>query len=114
MQGCFVGDAGPKVKKFAVLGCATCFSSSVRLIGRNGGARRLSWRRLQMSEFIALCEARTLMTDALRVVNDVGEDALPELGADLRCVRHHLDSAIQSVDRAMDPDPSWPGLAARA
>ena len=67
-----------------------------------------------MFEFIALCEARTLMTEALRVVNDVGEDALPELGADLRCVRHHLDFAIRSVDRATDPDPIWLGLAARA
>ena len=67
-----------------------------------------------MAEFIALCEARTLMTEALRFVNDVGEDAPPELNVDLRRVRHHLDSAIQSVDRATDPDPVWPRLAARA
>ena len=67
-----------------------------------------------MSEFIALCEARTLMTEALRVVNDVGEDAAPELNVELRCVRHYLDAAIQGVYRATDPAPTWPGLAARA
>jgi hypothetical protein len=67
-----------------------------------------------VSEFIALCEVRTLMTEELEVVNDVGEDAPPALDIVLQRTRHHLQFAIKNIDRATDPDPLWPGLAARA
>jgi len=67
-----------------------------------------------MSEFIPLREVRTLMAEALRAVNDVDEDASPDLRVDLRRVRHELHSAILDIDRATDPDPLWPGLAAKA
>jgi hypothetical protein len=67
-----------------------------------------------MSELIALCEARALMSEALRVVNDVDGDALPESHAGLRCIRHHLHSALKGIDRVTVSDPFWPGLAARA
>jgi hypothetical protein len=40
--------------------------------------------------FIPLWEVRTLMTDALRVVNDVDERAPPELHAGLQRIRHRL------------------------
>jgi hypothetical protein len=113
-QRCPVRGTWLKVKEFTARGLAPCCSLRLRLSGEMAALGGLSWRRLQMSEFIALCEARTLMTEALRVVNDVGEDASPELHAGLRRVRHHLDSAIQGVYRATDPDPTWPGFAARA
>jgi hypothetical protein len=66
------------------------------------------------TEFIALCEVRTLMTEALQIVDDVGEDAPPELHIGLQRMRRHLHSAIKSIDLATDPEPVWPGLAARA
>jgi len=43
-----------------------------------------------MSEIIPLWEVRNLMTDALRVVNDVDERAPPELHAGLQRIRHRL------------------------
>ena len=67
-----------------------------------------------MSKFISLWEVRTLITDVLRVVNDLDEGAPPELHVDLQRVRYRLHSALKSIDRARDPDPVWPGLVARA
>ena len=67
-----------------------------------------------MSEFIPLWEVRTLVTDALQVVNDVDEGTPPELHAGLQRIRHRLHSALKSLDWAMDPDRGWPRLAARA
>ncbi len=67
-----------------------------------------------MSESTSLYEVRTRVTEALRVVNDIGGDGPPALHVDLRRMRLELHSALQSIDRATDPDPFWPRLAARA
>jgi len=61
-----------------------------------------------------LREVRTLMTEALRVANEVDQGASPELHTDLKQIRDLLDGALERIDGAMDPDPVWPGLAARA
>jgi hypothetical protein len=61
-----------------------------------------------------LGEVRSLMTEALQVAKEVDQGAPPELHADLQQIRDLLDSAIERVDGAIDPDPFWPGLAARA
>ncbi len=61
-----------------------------------------------------LCEARSLMTEALRVANDVDQGAQPELHVGLEHIKNLLDCALGRIDGAMDPDPVWPGLAARA
>jgi hypothetical protein len=37
----------------------------------------------------------------------------PEWHAGLQRIRHRLHSALKSLDRAMDPNSGWPGLAAR-
>jgi hypothetical protein len=47
-----------------------------------------------MSEFIPLWEVRTLVTDALQVVNDVDEGTPPEWLAGLQRIRHRLHSAL--------------------
>ena len=60
-----------------------------------------------------LREVRTLMTEALRVANEVDQGASPELHTDLKQIRDLLDGALERIDGAMDPDPVWPGLAAR-
>jgi hypothetical protein len=57
-----------------------------------------------------LGEARGFVTEALRVANDVEQVASPELHAGLAHIRDLLGSAVE----AMEPDPIWPGLAARA
>jgi hypothetical protein len=67
-----------------------------------------------MSEFNPLWELRSSVTEALRVANDVDEDASPELHTALREIRLRLHSVLRSVERATDPHPFWPGLAARA
>jgi hypothetical protein len=61
-----------------------------------------------------LCEARSLMTEALRVADAVDQDAPPEFHTGLEHIRNLLDCALERIDGAMDPDPLWPGLAARA
>jgi hypothetical protein len=61
-----------------------------------------------------LREARSLMTEALRVANDVNQDVPPELHTGLEHIRDLLDCAIRSMDGAMDADAVWPSLAARA
>ncbi len=61
-----------------------------------------------------LREARSLMTEALRVANDVNQDVPPELHIGLEHIRDLLDCAISRIDGAMDADPVWPSLAARA
>jgi len=61
-----------------------------------------------------MCEARSLMTEALQVANDVDQGAPPELHIGLEHIRDLLDGALERIDGAMDPDPVWPGLAARA
>jgi len=61
-----------------------------------------------------LREVRTLMTEALRVANEVDQGASPEMHIDLKQIRDLLDGALERIDGAMDPDPVWPGLAARA
>jgi hypothetical protein len=58
-----------------------------------------------LAEFIPLWEVRTLMTDALRVVNDVDERAPPGL---------HAGFAAHQASSATAADPPWPGLNARA
>ena len=63
-----------------------------------------------MSEFNPFWELRGSVVEALRVANDVDEDASPELNT----AKLRLHSLLQSIDRATDPDPFWPGLAARA
>ncbi len=67
-----------------------------------------------MSNFISLREVRTLITDVLRVANDLDEGGPPELHPDLQRIRHCLHSALKSIDRATAPDPLWPGPVARA
>ncbi len=59
---------------------------------------------------------RTLMSEALRIVNDADEDAPPELRGSLGDLRNLLHSAVERIDGAMDPNPNppWPGIAARA
>ena len=74
----------------------------------------LRLERCGMSESTLLYQVRTLMAEALRAVNDIREDPPPDLRVDLRRMRHELHSAILDIDRATDPDPFWPGLAARA
>ncbi len=54
------------------------------------------------------------MTEALRVANGVDQDAPPELHNGLERIRRLLDCALETIDRAMDSDADWPGLAARA
>jgi hypothetical protein len=61
-----------------------------------------------------LDEVRSLMTEALQAVNDVDQGAPPELHAGLEHIRDVLDSAVERIDGAIDADPVWPGLAARA
>jgi hypothetical protein len=53
------------------------------------------------------------MIEALRVANGVDQDAPPELHNGLERIRHLLDCALETIDRAMDSDADWPGLAAR-
>jgi hypothetical protein len=67
-----------------------------------------------MSELIVLEEARTLVMEAVRTVNELDEGGPPELHDSLRRIRCRLDSVLESIDRTTDPDPFWPGLAARA
>jgi len=67
-----------------------------------------------MAELLTFWEVRTLMTDALQVVNDIDDGASSELHTGLRRVRHHLHSALKSIDRATVPDPLRPGVAAPA
>jgi hypothetical protein len=57
---------------------------------------------------------RSLMTEALQAANDADQGAPPKLHAGLEQIRGLLDSAVERIDGAMDPDPVWPGLAARA
>ncbi len=61
-----------------------------------------------------LSEARSLMTEALRVANDFDQDAPPELHAGLEHIRDLLDCVLERIDGVTDPDPVWPGLTARA
>jgi hypothetical protein len=57
-----------------------------------------------------LCDARSLMTEALRVANDVDQDAPAELHPGLEQIRALLDCALERIDGVMDPDPVRPGL----
>ncbi len=61
-----------------------------------------------------LCEVRSLMAEALQFANDVHQEAPPELHTGLDQIRDLLDSALERIDGAMDPDPLWPRLTARA
>jgi len=54
------------------------------------------------------------MAEALQFANDVHQEAPPELHTGLEQIRDLLDSALERIDGAMDPDPLWPRLAARA
>jgi hypothetical protein len=67
-----------------------------------------------MPEFNPLRELWSSVIEALRVANDVDEHASPEVHSALRKIRPHLHSVLQSLERATDPDPFWPRLAARA
>jgi hypothetical protein len=42
------------------------------------------------------------------------QDVPPQLHIRLEHIRDLLDCAIRSMDGAMDTNPVWPGLAARA
>jgi hypothetical protein len=97
--------------EFTVLRRVVLYSSG-RAIDR--AEWQLHLERCGMSEFIPLWEVRTLVTDALEVVNDVDEATPPELHAGLQSIRHRLHSALKSLDRAIDRDRGWPRLAARA
>ncbi len=55
-----------------------------------------------------MCEARSLMTEALQVANDVDQGAPPELHIGLEHIRDLLDGALERIDGAMD---SGSGLA---
>ena len=61
-----------------------------------------------------LCEVRSLMAEALQFANDVHQEAPPEFHTGLDQIKNLLDSALERIDGAMDPDPRWPRLAARA
>jgi hypothetical protein len=67
-----------------------------------------------MSNLANLWEVRNLMTQALRVLNDMDDSAPPEFRTYLDPIRDPLHSALKSIDRATVPDLFWPGLAARA
>ena len=59
-----------------------------------------------------LGEIRSLLTDALRTLNDLSD--APDLEPGLGRMRDILHSAVERIDAKTDPNPLWPGLAARA
>ena len=67
-----------------------------------------------MSDLANLREVRNLMTQALRVLNDMDDRAPPEFRTYLDSIRNRLHSALKSIDRVTELDSLWPGLAARA
>jgi len=97
---------GLKVKEFTFMPGAGAV-----IFAAAGRAEWHAWRGAEMSK---LSEARSLMTEALRVANDVDQDAPPELHAGLEHIRDLLDCVLERIDGVMDPDPIWPGLTARA
>ena len=54
------------------------------------------------------------MTEALRVANDVDQDAPPELHAGLEHIRDLLDWVLERIDGVTDPGPDLARLTARA
>jgi hypothetical protein len=63
-----------------------------------------------MSNFTCLWEVRDLMTQALRLLNEMDTGA----PAELRPIIRPLQSALKSIDQSIIVDPFWPGLSARA
>ena len=61
-----------------------------------------------------LGEVRRFVGQALRTIDDLGDNAPPELEDGLGHIRDLLYAAVQRIDGATVPDPPWPGLAARA
>jgi len=81
------------------------------ILAAAGRAEWHAWRGAEMSK---LSEARSLMTEALRVANNVDQAAPPELHSGLEHIRDLLDCVLERIDGVTDPDPIWPGLTARA
>src|SRR6266496_5313352 len=107
MQSYPVGNAGLKVRQLTVLP-----ARGAVLFASGGMVPRLE--RCGMSESTSLYGVRILVTEALRAVNDIGVYGPPDLHVDFRRMRHELHSALRSIDRVTDPDPSRRRLAARA
>ncbi len=98
---------GLKVKEFTFMPGA----GAVIFAATAGRAEWHAWRGAEMSK---LSEARSLMTEALRVANDVDQDAPPELHAGLEHIRDLLDWVLERIDGVTDPGPDLARLTARA
>jgi hypothetical protein len=61
-----------------------------------------------------LGETRSLLVEALRTLNDLSDNAPPELETGLGRIRDILHSAVERIDAERNPNPLWPDLAARA
>ena len=61
-----------------------------------------------------LGEIRSLLTDALRTLNDLSDNTPPDLEPGLGRIRDIVHCAVERIDAKRDPNPLWPGLAARA
>jgi len=77
-------------------------------------AGRPEWHAWRGAKMFKLSEARSLMTEALRVANDVDQDAPPELHAGLEHIRDLLDWVLERIDGVTDPGPDLARLTARA
>ena len=61
-----------------------------------------------------LRELRNLMTEALRIANDLDQNVPPELRPGLEHMRDLLDCALERIDGTMGRNRVWADLTARA
>src|SRR6266705_111058 len=90
MQVCLVDGAELKVKRFTPVR-----PGKVLELWRAGSGGMARLERCGMSK---LCEVRSLMTEALRLANDVDQEAPPELHTGLEQIRDLLDFRARRGD----------------